>query len=133
MLIATSLAQWAIRVTGVTQLVLGVLFWDRRALALIPVHMLVGMIFVSALLVTVGLAARAGLARARTSLLVAYTVAIPIFGYFHPRLLPGSAHWVVQVLHLAVGLGAMVIAARLAKYIRRHHRKAPGLRMRDAA
>jgi hypothetical protein len=135
MLIATALAQWVIRVTGVTQLVLGLLFWNRRALALIHVHMLVGMLFVLALLVTAGLAARAGLARSIVALVVTYALAIPIFGYFHPRLFPGSVHWVVQLLHLAVGLGAMVIAAKLAKYIRRHRRKtlAPEAGVRDAA
>ena len=135
MSITTSIAQWIIRLTGATQVVLGVLFWNRRVLALIPLHMLVGMMFVLALLLTAGLAARAGLAPARVALVMAYAVMIPAFGYFHPRLLIGPFHWIVQVLHLAIGVAAMVIAARLATYIRRRHREtlAADAAVRDAA
>jgi hypothetical protein len=117
MLIATAITQWIIRLTGVTQVVLGVFFWNRRALELIHLHMMIGMVFVIALLVTTGLAARAGLKPVRVLLAAAYAVAIPVFGYIHPRLLPGSEHWIIQVLHLTVGLAAMVMAARLAAYI----------------
>ena len=119
MLIATSITQWIIRLTGLTQVVLGVMFWNRRALELIHVHIMIGMTFVIALLVAIGLATRAGLQRSLVVMAVAYAIIVPVFGYLHPRLLPRSAHWIIQALHLAIGLGAMAIAARLGGYTRR--------------
>jgi len=59
MLTATSVTLAAVRLTGVTQVLLGLLFWTGRALPLVPVHMAIGLTFVLALWVLSGLAARA--------------------------------------------------------------------------
>jgi hypothetical protein len=39
------------------------------------------------------------------------------------RLLPGPAHWVVKLAHLLIGIVAMVVAARLARFIRSNPRR----------
>lgn len=67
MYIATRLARLIVAVTGVTQVVLGVLFSTGHALGFARVHMIVGLVFVLALWTLAGLAARA---RVRTGLLV---------------------------------------------------------------
>jgi hypothetical protein len=41
-------------------------------------------------------------------------------GLTQSQLLPGDAHWVVQVLHLLVGLGAKGLAQNLATRSQRH-------------
>jgi hypothetical protein len=119
MQIATSIAQWVVRLTGVTQVVLGLLFWSGRAYKLLPLHMLVGMLFVTALWVLAGLAGRAGLRLRWVFLAVSWGIVVPMFGIVHPRLLPGPGHWVVRIIHLLIGVAAMVIATALAGYIRR--------------
>jgi hypothetical protein len=116
----TSLAHWTVRLTGITQVTLGLLFWTDQAFQLLPLHMFIGMIFVIAIWVLAGIAARAGLRPLLVVLAVGYGVIIPIFGMNQQRLLPGSAHWVIEVLHLLVGIGGMVLAARLARFIRQH-------------
>jgi hypothetical protein len=116
---AASIAQWIVRLTGATQVILGLLFWSGRAFALLRFHMLIGMTFVIALWTLAALAARAGVRRRWVLLAVTWGLVIPVFGMLHPRLLPGPAHWVARALHLLIGVAAMLIAARLAGYIRK--------------
>jgi len=44
---------------------------------------------------------------------------VPVLGLAQDRLLPGSAHWLIQVLHLLVGLAAIgqgeALAARILR------------------
>jgi hypothetical protein len=122
---AVTTAQWIVRFTGMTQVALGLLFWTGRALGLLPLHMAVGATFVLALLALVGLAAWAGLRPVLAALVAAYALAIPVFGMAQTRLLPGPGHWTVQVLHLLIGIGGMILAMRLARHVREHPR-APG-------
>jgi hypothetical protein len=116
---AASVAQWIVRLTGVTQVTLGLLFWSGRAFTLLRLHMIIGMAFVVALWTLAVLAARAGLRTRWVLLAAAWGLVIPVFGMVHPRLLPGPAHWVMRAIHLLIGLAAMFIAAKLAGYIRR--------------
>jgi hypothetical protein len=119
MQLATSIAQWVVRLTGVTQVTLGLLFWSGRAYTLLPLHMLIGMVFVIGLWVLAGLAGRSGLRMRWVPLAVSWGIVVPAFGIVHPRLLPGPDHWIVRVIHLLIGVAAMVIAAKLAGYVRR--------------
>lgn len=42
---------------------------------------------------------------------------IPVLGMRQAQILPGPLHWIIQALHLAVGIIAMVLAQRLAQHI----------------
>jgi hypothetical protein len=115
-------ALWVIRITGPTQVVLGVLFWTGRALGLLPIHMLIGLVFVLALWALAALAAVAGLRWTYVLAAVAWGLVVPVFGMLQMRLLPGPGHWIVEVTHLLIGVAAMVVAARLARFVREHPR-----------
>ena len=114
MRIAVTAAQWLIRATGLTQLVLGALFWTANALAWVPTHTLVGLLFVLAFETLALLAARAGVGLGRVALAVVWGLLVPVLGLTQAALLPGDLHWIVRVLHLLVGLGAMAQAEALA-------------------
>jgi hypothetical protein len=114
---ATNVVQMVIRVTGLAQIVLGLLFWTGNALNLIPVHMWIGFGLVLALLTMAGLAARAGVQPGLVILTVLWSILVPVLGMTQARLLPGDAHWVVQVVHLLVGLIAIGLGERLASAI----------------
>lgn len=114
-----AVAGWVVRLTGMAQVVLGLLFWFGHALPLVGAHMLNGMVFVLGVLVLVVAAARSGLGAPLVTLATAYALAVPAFGMTHARVLPGPAHWVVEVAHLLVGFGAMILAARLGGFVRR--------------
>ena len=114
---ATTVAHTLVILAGLTAIVLGVLFWTGNAYALIPVHMLVGLLLVFSLWTLAFLAARAGVNRGLVTLAVVWGLIVPLLGLTQGQLLPGDHHWVVKVVHLLVGMGAMgqgdVLAARI--------------------
>ncbi|HEU4631100.1 MAG TPA: hypothetical protein VFS08_15215 [Gemmatimonadaceae bacterium] len=112
---ATVITRWIVRLAGIVQIVLGLLFWTRHALSLIPVHMLVGTIVVLGLWTLAGLAVRAGAGAGLAVLAVALGIALPVVGMTQGRLLVGSLHWIIQVVHLLLGLGALRLAEGLAE------------------
>src|SRR5262245_14833619 len=113
-----SIAQILVRVAGLTQIVLGVLFWTGNALTLIPIHMLVGSVLVLLLWILAGVGLWAGVSRGRVALAIVWGVVVVALGMTQNELLPGSAHWVIQVLHLLVGLAAIGMAEGLAVRIK---------------
>jgi thiol:disulfide interchange protein len=107
-----------VRVAGLILIVLGVLFWTDHALTLVPVHMLVGFVLVFSLWALAVVAARAGVHPGLVALAIGWGFIVPVLGLTQERLLPGDAHWVIQVLHLLVGLGAIGQAEGLAARIK---------------
>ncbi|MEO9115434.1 MAG: hypothetical protein ABI311_04670 [Gemmatimonadaceae bacterium] len=115
----TTIAQMVVRLFGVILIVLGGLFWSGSALQLVNTHMLLGVVFVLALWVLSGI----GAATRQSGSLVAtgfiWGVIVLALGMVQKSLMPGAAHWVIQVLHLLIGLIAMIIGERLAAGIKR--------------
>ncbi len=111
-------AQWLVRVTGLIQIVLGVLFWTGNQLTLVPVHTLVGLILVLSLWTLAFVAARARVQPAFAAVAFLWGLLVVVFGYTQTQLLTGSAHWLIQVLHLLVGLTAIGQAEGLGQRIK---------------
>lgn len=78
----------------------------------------IGAVFVLALWALAGLGFRSGPGRALPLLTVGLGPLIPTFGMVHIRLVPGAAHWVVQVAHLLLGIAGMILAARLERGVK---------------
>lgn len=111
--------QMAARVLWLAQIVLGVLFWTGSATSLTDLHMLLGLVF--ALLVAV-LAVLAGVRGGSPGLLVgglAVAVLLPVVGIGQTGWLPGPQHWVIQVVHLLVGLAGITVAEAAGGRLRR--------------
>jgi|WetSurMetagenome_2_1015567.scaffolds.fasta_scaffold465112_2 hypothetical protein len=108
-----SLAQMVVRIAGLVQLVLGVITWTGSAGYLTPIHIIVGSLLVVALLVLSYLAARSGFSTGIVVLAVAWALVLPAWGMAQEKLLPGTSHWIIQVLHLLCGIGAIGLAEML--------------------
>jgi hypothetical protein len=106
--------QMGIRVLGVIQLVLGILFWTGNALGLVDLHQFIGILLVLALWTQAALAHRAGVPGGLVAGAAVYGLIVPIVGLTQRELLPGSAHWVIQVIHLLLGIGIIGLAENLA-------------------
>lgn len=115
---ATAIMQWIARLSGLTLIVLGICFWLGRLLGLVPVHMLIGLVFVIALWALAGIGARAKIGSAPVIGAIAWGIVVLALGMTQRSLMPGSMHWIVQVVHLIVGLVAMGTAERLAERIK---------------
>ncbi|HEV2176674.1 MAG TPA: hypothetical protein VGW33_05680 [Terriglobia bacterium] len=116
---ATTVVQMMIRLFGLILIVLGILFWAGRSINLVPAHIWVGTAFVLLLWILAFMSLRvrgnAGLAVGA----IVWGLVVMALGMTQVRLLTGSAHWVVQVLHLLVGLGAIGLAESLAARVKR--------------
>lgn len=106
-------------VAGVIQLILGALFWSGIGQNLVPVHATVGAILVLTLWTEAYFAARAGAPRGLVAITVVWGLIVPVFGIMQTGILSGSLHWIVQVIHLLLGLTAMALASILANTTRR--------------
>lgn len=107
-----------VRLAGLIVIVLGALFWGGVALALIPLHMLVGLLLVIALWALALLALTAGIERGVALFALVWGAAVIALGLAQTSLLPGRAHWIVQAGHLVLGLGAIGFAERLGRRLR---------------
>jgi hypothetical protein len=115
---ATTTAQMLVRAVTVVQLVLGGLFWTGNALDLVPLHQTLGFLLVFGLWTLAALAARAGVRPPLVAMAAVWGLIVPILGLTQTNLLVGSAHWLIEVLHLLVGLGAIGMAEGLAARVK---------------
>ncbi len=102
---------------GLILLGLGILFWTGNALELVPVHITAGMVLVLCLWVLSYLATRVGIPARFLVVPLAWSLIMPALGLAQARLVVNSAHWVIQVVHLLVGLGAFGLAGALTARI----------------
>jgi hypothetical protein len=112
---AVTVARVLIELSGASLLVLGILFWLGRALALVYWHVLLGAVLVLCLWLVAGLALRAGASKGLILLVLAWSLIMPALGIMQLQLLPGQYHWLIRVLHLAVGVGAVGLGQALAR------------------
>ena len=118
--------RWLIRACAIVQLTLGSLFWTGNAPTLIPLHMLTGLVLVLGLWTQAVLGARAGLGVGMLGLALGWGAIVVALGLTQDSLLPGDAHWLIQVLHLLIGLTAVGLAESIAaRSLRRLPRSAP--------
>lgn len=99
------IASAVLSLAGLLALILGLLFWTGAALNLLQMHMLLGLLAVGALLVIgIGQAFFKGgswIIAVGTLVVGAATIVI---GMVQASLMVGEFHWVIQVVHLLLGL-----------------------------
>ncbi len=113
----TKTLQMAIRIIGMIQLVLGIIFWTGNADKFVIVHILLGLILTIALFMLTFRAYRAGVLRWLVILAAVWAVGLPAWGLLQEKIFPESLTWLAQVLHLVCGLGAVGIGEMLAMHI----------------
>jgi hypothetical protein len=111
---AILVVQWLIRVCAVVQIVVGGLFWTGNAYTLLQLHMLTGIVLVLALWVQAALGVRVGLGFGIAAGALVWGVVVVALGMTQATLLPGDLHWLIRVVHLLIGLGAVGMAESLA-------------------
>jgi hypothetical protein len=106
--------QMGIRAAWLVQLALGLAFWTGNALGLVDLHQLLGILLVLALWTMAVLAYRAGVPAGLVAAAAVYALLVAVVGLTQRELVPGSAHWVIEVIHLLLGIGLVGLAENLA-------------------
>ena len=90
---------------GLLALILGLLFWTNSALNLIQMHMLLGLLAVGALwVIGIGQAFSKGGSWLIAACALVVGAAMIVLGWTQSSLMVGELHWVIQVIHLVLGL-----------------------------
>jgi hypothetical protein len=110
--------RWILRIAFLISFVLGCSLWAGRGYAYLQLHMWLGFIITFALLAMVILSLIARLKPALPLIALVWTIALPLFGIAQLRLIPGPNHWIVRVVHLILGLGAIGLGEALCKRVR---------------
>lgn len=92
---------------------LGLLRWFGFTTTWLWLHIGLGLGLTLALLLQSGLAFATGAHRGWASLGMLWALLLPIVGFGQTHWFPGAMHVLVQVMHLLVGLGAIVVAQRI--------------------
>jgi hypothetical protein len=97
-----------LRICGVLALILGILFWIGIAQGLVAVHMLLGILVTLSLWVlgvSIVVLTRGNIGLGVGAIIMG--ILVVLLGLTQGGLLVGPLHWLVQVLHLLFGLGAI--------------------------
>jgi len=108
----------AVRVTFLVQIVLGLAFWTGHLLRLVTLHIVSGIILVLGLWVLAALGARSGAPLGLVILAAVWGAVVIAIGLAHDSLLTGGWHWLMQVIHLLLGISAVGQAEALGRRIR---------------
>ncbi len=112
---SVTVLRWIIRLVFIVSLILGIMLWTGNGVGYLRLHMWLGFIITFALLL---LAIIGFVARMRPVLpLIAliWAVLLPVLGIAQLHIAPGPNHWIVQVLHVIIGIGAIGLAEVLGK------------------
>ena len=116
---AITVVHMTLRVSGLLLILLGLAIWTGRADGIIPVHELLGFVLVLSLWTLAYFGARAGVPKGLVAAAVAWGLIAPLLGLTQANLLADNWHWVIQILHLIVGLAAIGTGEGLAQRMKR--------------
>lgn len=102
--VLAKIASWVVRLGGLVMIVLGLLFWTGNAMGLVNEHMTLGLLVVLALWILAAVGMQKGLGVGLTLGALLTGIAVLIVGMTQTRLLPGSAHIIIEVVHFLLGL-----------------------------
>lgn len=114
----STIVQMLIRGLGVVVLILGIVLWSGHGgTELRKGHQALGIILVLLLWTLAALAAKVGVRTPLVIVALAWGLLAPVVGLAQKNLMVGSSHWVIQVVHLLIGLGVIGLGESLGANI----------------
>jgi hypothetical protein len=99
------IASMVLSFAGLLALILGLLLWTGAYVNLVQMHMLLGLLAVGALwVIGMGQAFSAGGSWLIAACALVVGGSLIFIGMTHASLMAGAFHWVIQLIHLALGL-----------------------------
>lgn len=111
---AVRITLMVLRVVVLLALILGLLLWFGIGGALVPVHMLLGILVVLSLWVLGGFAftIQGGVGLGIGA--IVWGLIVLLFGLRQSTILVGDLHWLIRVIHLLLGLAAAGLGEAIA-------------------
>lgn len=104
--------------SGALLLILGVIIWVTDGHQPVGVHIALGVVFVLSFWTICAIAARSGVPAGTVAFAAAWGVVVVLLGLSQEEMVTGEWHWTIQVLHVAISMGAIWWGRRLAAMIR---------------
>jgi len=104
--------------SGALALALGLLVWAGIGTRLVPLHELLGYVFLISYWVMATIAARAREPVRIVILTVVWGVLVLTLAIAQKELVPGARHWTIRLLHALTAIGAIALGERLASRMR---------------
>jgi hypothetical protein len=111
----SQLLRIVIGVAAAVQVVVGFYVWWSGNMVWMPAHVLLGLTIIGGLWLTTLLASRAQVGFARCIVVVALTLALPLFGMAKLFVPLGPGHWVLMALHMVTAGAALGLATQLTR------------------
>ena len=109
--------QIVVGIAGLCALALGLSIWIANT-NLMSIHMLFGILVTLGLLVMSILAVSTRRLQVLGVVGIVYAIIVLIFGVAQFNILVGNLHWLIQTLHMLIGIGAMALTGFLgARYM----------------
>jgi hypothetical protein len=116
----TRICSLVVRIGGSLALLLGLLFWFDIGTNLVQVHVTLGILVVLALWILATIYARTPNANLGLAIGASVVGLLQlVLGITQQSLLPGDFHWVIQVVHLLLGVTVIGMGESLTGEIRR--------------
>jgi len=118
--VVVRVSSMVLRIAALAALVLGIIFWTGNADNLQIVHIVLGfLVVISVWVLGIAQGVRRGgsFGLALATFVVGFLVLL--VGLFQTRWLTGSNHWVIQVIHLILGLSAISLGEMIGARYRR--------------
>jgi len=122
-----TISHMLVRITGVLQLIMGLLIWPEGMRNLVAAHMLLGLVFVVSLWVLAAASVRAQVPVGLAAGAAVTGLVVLVLGMTQTSLLPDSSHWVIQILHLLSGLVGVGLGEAIGGRLRRNRVAAPAV------
>ena len=118
---AASILQNSVRGLGALMLLLGLGVWTGYLDILVPIHIILGLLLVIALFALAFNAARAGVSIWLVILAVVWALVMLVVGLTQENTFPDPStfHWVIQVIHLVIGIGAIGMGEMLGSRMKK--------------
>jgi hypothetical protein len=116
--ILLTILRWTVRVTGLLALLLGLGLWNGAGFSLLSLHEGLGFLLGASLIWISLVGFVRSVSPALSGVALVCGLALPVIGSVQGRLLPGPNHWLIGALHLALGVGAIVLAELIGRLLR---------------
>ena len=118
--ITATVLRWTVRLARllVLALLLGLGLWNGAWSKLLNLHQGLGLVMSAALIWIAVLRFIRSVSPELLGTAALCGLALPVLGTLQGRLLPGQSHWVMEVLHSLLGLGAIALAELIGSRMR---------------